>query len=244
VLPNPGFEVAVAGAGIRGWQPLEPQGVTLELDAGTAHEGRASLRFSSSRQVASVQSNLFHTPASGRLALSVWIRTEELERQPVLRLALEGPSDVQSYYRFAQVGGQGAEAVPMKQEWTQYLFPIEDLPLEGLPQMRVRFDMMGPGTVWIDAIELYHLKFSKNERIELSKILATARGALREGEVTDCLKLLDGYWPQFLAEHVPAVDPTLRAARAKPTPLPPPDPPPEPGTLERLKDYVPKFMRF
>ena len=248
-LQNPGFELPVKDAVIPGWQMAQKEGSTLQVMPENPHLGKSSARWASTRQVASLQSNLFETPGSGRLAVAVWLRIEDPRQQPMLRLAVEDNKDGQTYYRFAQLG-QGS--VPLKSEWTQYIFPVEDLPLEGLPQMRVRFDLLGPGVVWLDDVQLYHLKFSQNERIELSKILVSARGALKNGDLADCLHMLEGYWPQFLTRYVPdsSVD-AARAARAtaggtrkESTAANPAKPMPEPGTFDKLKEYVPKFMRF
>ena len=248
LLENSGFELPLTAGGVSGWKVAQPEGTTLAVLRENPRAGAASLRWGSTRAVASLQSNLFETPGSGRLAVAVWLRVEDAARQPILRLAVEDANDGQAYYRFAQLGNG---TVPLKTEWTQYIFPVEDLPLAGLPKMRVRFDLMGPGAVWIDDVQLFHLKFSQNERIELSKILVTARGALRNGELADCLHMLEGYWPQFLQRFVPdeAVS-TTRPARAEvagvktaTAPLPA-SKPADPGAIDKLKQYVPKFLRF
>lgn len=260
LLENPGFELPVASTGVSGWKTAQADGTTLSVQRELPHTGVASLRWGSTRQVASLQSNLFSTPGSGRLAVAVWLKIDDANSQPQLRLAVEDANDGQAYYRFAQLGNG---TVPLKTEWTQYIFPVEDIPLEGLPKIRVRLDLMGPGVVWLDDVQLFHLKFSQNERIELSKILVTANGALRNGELADCLHLLEGYWPQFLNRYVPdSKVATSRAARNQTHALPPvaktavtsdtvPSAktpanakPAEPGAIDRFKEYVPKFMRF
>jgi len=248
VLANPGFEEADGGSGIAGWSLLDPAAeVQVTQDRERARSGSASVRLASQAQVASLQSHLFPAPASGRLAVSAWLRVDDEQRQPVLRIALEGPEDGRIYYRFAQVGGDGAEGVRLTRQFKQFVFPIDDLPLEGLAQMRVRFDLIGAGTVWIDDVELFHLRFTKNERVELSKILVAASRALEAGQVADCLHLLEGYWPQFLAANVtPAQAAPIRTARVpeRPAPPPPAEPSEEPGMLDRIREYVPSFLRF
>ena len=49
---------------------------------------------------------------------------------------------------------------------------------------------------------LYDLAFSDTERIELSKLVAAAQVSVKERRPADCAKLLDGYWPRFLAANV------------------------------------------
>lgn len=247
VLDNPDFELPHSPARVPGWALFAPLSGMLAVDRYERHSGEMSLRLSGKRQVVSLQSNLFAIPQTGRLALVVWVRTDEVQNQPVFRLAVEGPDNGRAYYRFAQLGGNRRGDVPLTREWRQYQFQVEDLPVDTLERVRVRFDLMTPGNVWIDDVELYDLKFNKNERIELSKILVAAHGALREGQLADCRQLLEGYWPQFLRQFV-AVDESA-AAHPVPTPLsdpaaaPPSKRPESRGMLERLKGYLPRFMR-
>ena len=83
------------------------------------------------------------------------------------------------------------------------MFQVDDLPLEGLTSLRVRFDLMGAGEVWVDDVQVYNLAFSKPELVELSKLIASVEVKLQNGQIGDCLRLLDGYWPKFLEENVP-----------------------------------------
>ena len=242
-LANPGFESLGPPDALTGWSLVSPQGIEATLDSVDPQSGTHALRLSSTRQVASLQSELIDAPSTGRLAVKVWLRAESTHRQPVLRLALEGPNDGKTYYRYAPVGGHGPGSVPLQTEWNSYIFQVDDLPPEGCEQMRVRFDLMGPGTVWIDGVELYQLKFSKNERVELSKILESARRALNSGELADCRRLLQGYWPRFLEQHVAAAEPQLaRQARLPRRPTSPPRAAQDdPGPLDRLKGVLPKW---
>jgi len=259
VLTNPGFDEGAANQQatarqIPGWSLLGEAGESarLELDRQTQHTGSAALKLISSGEVASLQSELFRAPPSGRLALAVWVRVEDPARQPVLRLAVEGPDNGRTYYRFAQVGAGATEGARLTSQFKQFVFPVDDVPLADLAQLRVRFDLMGRGTVWIDDIELHHLRFTKSERVELSKILVSASRALEAGEVADCVRLLDGYWPQFLAHHVPAVElvrprvarAPARRARKRTQSSRNNSGREEPGMFGRLKQYVPGFLRF
>ena len=97
--------------------------------------------------------------------MSVWLRLADPARQPALRLAVEGKLAGRDYYRFAAVGQPPAPeqpACPSARTWGQYIFQVDDLPLDGLSQLRVRFDLMGQGEVWIDDVQLFDLAF--NER--------------------------------------------------------------------------------
>ena len=95
----------------------------------------------------------------------------------------------------------GGQSVPIFPQWGRYVSQVDDLPLEGLTSLHVCFDLMGPGEVWIDNVQLYHLLFSRAKMVELSKLITLANVKLQGRQIGDCLQLLDGYWPQFLEEE-------------------------------------------
>ena len=68
----------------------------------------------------------------------------------------------------------------IRRPWGQYVFQVDDLPLEGLTSLRVRFDLMGPGEVWIDDVQLFGLAFNRSELVELQKLITLADVKLQE----------------------------------------------------------------
>ncbi|MEN6450841.1 MAG: hypothetical protein ABFC96_10135, partial [Thermoguttaceae bacterium] len=204
-----------------------------------------SVRLSSNGPVACLVSRPFAAPTTGRLTVSVWLRVADAARQPPLRLALEGKIQGRDYYRFGPVGlppAPSQHADPISTEWGQYVVQIDDLPLEGMTAMRVRFDLMGPGEVWIDDVQVYSLAFNRTEMVELSKLIALADVKLKQREIGDCLHLLEGYWPRFLEENVPLTAGATQpeTARAKP-PESRPKPSERTGWYNRL---LPDALRF
>jgi hypothetical protein len=67
---------------------------------------------------------------------------------------------------------------------------------------------------------------------------------LENGQVSDCVEMLDGYWSRLLAEKVPlepeALSPVARTAD-QPTGGSRPSGPPRTGWMDRLRDLVPRF---
>lgn len=211
-LSNPSFESPPNGdQPLVGWQVAAGAAELAVLDGNLPHTGGQSLKLTGNGALTTLTSREFAPPATGRLSMFVWLRVADVVRQPDLRLAFEGTLDGKPYYRHALVGLQRPNS-PIGTQWTQYQFQVNDLPLEGLRDLKVRFDLNGAGEVWIDDVELRHLSFTKQELIELSKLVHLAEAKLRAGHLVDGLRVLDGYWPQFLATHVSLTE--GRVARA------------------------------
>ena len=114
-----------------------------------------------------------------------------------------------------------------------------------LKSLRIGFDLLGPGTVWIDDVQLSGLLFETLEQRELNQIVARSHRQWKQAKYGDCARALDHYWPQFLREYVPL--PTQRMAAAPTTPSPPSPPAEEkrqPSVLDRVKRFVPRVPRF
>ena len=248
-IGNPSFEKpAAADSPVPNWIATMGKGVDIELQKTQKHEGRQSVRLSSSGPVACLVSQPFTMPNTGRLSMSVWLRLADADKQPPLRLALGGKYQGRDYYRFAPIGlapGGGQPPAPIAAEWRPYVFQVDDLPLEGLTSVRVRFDLMGAGEVWVDDVQLSSLAFSKSEFVELSKLITLAEMKLQNGQIGDSLRLLEGYWPRFLEENVPLPAGTAQWDAPPQKPRPAEEPPPErSGWLNRVKDMVPESLRF
>ncbi len=135
-------------------------------------------------------------------------------------MAIEARRGRQPYYRFANVGA-GVAAAPLADGWSPFILQIDDLPREGLEEFRIGFDLMGPGEVWIDDIEVFDLSFTEQEQFQMARLIAAAEFHLRESNFAAAATELDGYWPRFLGLHVEPSQPEV-ADTPRPLPLPPP----------------------
>lgn len=246
-VANSGFEDSPRSESpIPHWMTSTGKDVTVALDKSQKRSGEQSVKLSSNGPVACLVSWPLAAPSTGRLAVAVWLRASDPSRQPPLRLAIDGKFQGKDYYRFAQVGlmpGGGTTVAPLLEEWGQYVFQVDDLPLEGLTSLRARFDLMGPGEVWIDDVQVFHLAFTKPEMVELSKLVALADVKLRNRQIGDCLHLMQGYWPRFLEENVPAPSSAAgwETMAARP-PAAPEKPPERSGFLNRVKGILPETL--
>ena len=103
----------------------------------------------------------------------------------------------------------------------------------------------GAGRSLVDNVQLFDLAFNEPELRALYKLVTLADVNLQNGQIGDCMKLLDGYWPRFLVEHVPlAVEPPAGTIAAKPDEPPAVDnsaDAPHTGLMDRMKNMLPRF---
>lgn len=250
-MENPSFDQPPGPQGqIPGWSPIAPAGVSLRIDKTSPHDGSQSVCLSSTGPAGALVSRAFAPPATGRLAVSVWLRTHDAARQPPVRLAIEGRTADRTLYRFAEFGqasaGQAA-ARPIPVQWAQFVIEVNDLPLESLSAVRVRLELLGAGEVGIDEVQLCELAFALREHKELLRLITLADVQLQNGQIADYIRLLEGYWPRFLAEYVrcdepsPAARPTSPVADSSRSTQ---EPDRSTGLMDRLKSVVPHRLRF
>ena len=222
-LSNPGFEnlarqVAIEGRQPDGFSNPTPDGAdgwtsgsanasetVTKFESTDAYEGSRSLRLSNSDETPVwIRSNEFSAPETGRLSVSAWLKTDQPDRSLPLRISLEGETGSGTYYRFGAIGSQASAGGTNQvgNEWQRFAVHFDDLPLHNLDRLRVGFDLMGPGSVMIDRVELFDRWFDENDSKAMTQLLATASTLLSTPKTYDrCRRLLESYWPRFLTEH-------------------------------------------
>lgn len=206
-IQNPEFEEG-AQRSLRGWEMGDAmEGVIQAVAANTQNsERRNHLQIKSEdRSPVWIRSNTFQAPKTGRLSISVWLKTDDPDQQPPLRLSLEGKTPTSSYYRFGSVGSLSPDprSNQLGSEWKRFAVHFDDLPVQEMTQVRVGFDLMGPGQVSIDGVEVYDRWFDKNDAKAINQMLAST-GPLLSNKATfdQCRRLLESYWLKFLNTHI------------------------------------------
>ena len=249
-LVNPSFE-PIGGGALPGWQLVDNMGTaTAELDASSPHDGSTCLYFRSAGQLAVLESHPFPTPDTGQLAVTAFIRGQNVGPHTELRMTIE--ADGAEYgSRSISVGGPDPNAYPLTDQWRPYPLLVNDLPLKPHGKMRIKFQFVGPGEVWLDEVKTYDLlfplSFYKSAPKELLRFITEVQAAqidYEDGKITDCVRRLEGYWPRFYASYTPPTT-AQHAQRQPPKPadkLAAPAEPkqqPAPGFSDRLKWLVP-----
>lgn len=252
VLKNPSFEPADMTTVVDGWsvRSSSPAG-SASIDTSAPHAGRGSLRMQSGGGSVTVAGTPFANPGTGQLALTTYIRVRGVEPTTELRIVFQ--SDRHGYRQYTTVNGRQLTAATAEMAWRNLVFGVDDLPLDSRGQIQVRFELSGPGDLWIDDIGLHDLLFphdnfyaeSSQQKLALVRRISAAEIALSEDRLFDCWRSVDDYWMQFVRQHLPLVEAPAEVAGSELAPdRAAAEPTPEPPSLtERVKRYVPGFLR-
>lgn len=231
LVRNAGFDQPDSGAApVRpaGWRWNEPSGeVTVVPDADVS--GNHCLRLASAGETAWIRSNEFDAPATGRLSVSVNLRTDPSRTDTPLRISVESTSG-DGYYRFGPVGGLAdAGAEQLGASWKPFVVHFDDLPVAAGTRLRVGFDLMGSGEVFVDNVRVHDRLLDDRDLRAVTQLLASASNALDDPQKSDqCRRILEGYWPRVIEETFASP-----AGDSLPTPVagePAADPGIEPGS--------------
>jgi hypothetical protein len=192
--PNPGFEpaaprgvqltVAPGPAAPRGWSLVGSGTNTAEIDPAQPHSGRGSLRLTASLPPASVACERFVPKARETLDIQAWYRADRADTP--LRVWIEGEASGQPFVRQTDL--------TVSPEWTAQGVRIADVPPGGLSHVRVRYELLTPGSVWIDDVAIAGEALSEPERINARRSLLAALRAYHDKRYADFARLAGSRW--------------------------------------------------
>jgi hypothetical protein len=250
-LVNPSCEALGGGNALSGWSLVaDPGTATAELDATAPRDGKTSIYFASRGQHAALESNSFPVPATGQFAMTVFMRGPAAPANTELRIVIEADQPGRPYRRAVMIGGKQPAPYDLADQWRPYPLLVNDLPLASHGQMRIKFEMAGPGEIWLDEIKTYDLLFpltfyswQEIERLQLVKLQEAAQTFHEFGKITDCMRLLEGYWPRFLAAYTPPLRVAKQPSRQtqQPSTAAEPQQKAAPGVGEKFKWFIPKL---
>jgi hypothetical protein len=253
LIRNGDFEDRVPSA-VNGWIFDKSVGNLVTVGTEVAQQGQQYLelqRTTGSKKILWVRSEPFTVPTTGRIAFSVWMRTKDASQAPTVRLAIEGRYFGQPYYRPRTIGmlqtGRASNQKPavLHATWTKYVIVVDDLPVRGLTDIRVGFDLMSAGQVEIDNLQVYDLWFQPREYRELMKEVALAYSHQKQGRVADSYRFLNAFWPRYISRYRPPEFPEI-ARRLDDAINEGPETqwPSMPNVLQQFKDLPQKLFPF
>ncbi len=191
-LANPGFEPSVARAAAGpapGWTSTE--GASVMIDPERPHTGQGALRLEARNAAATAIGEWFVPPGGSTLELHIWLRADRADTKA--RVWIEAESAGQPMVRRAEV--------PVRTDWAEQRIRISNLPDAGLDRMRLRFELIAPGKLWVDDLALSGERPSE-ATLRAQRTLVAALQKFRERRYADFARLAGSYWAHASAEPV------------------------------------------
>ncbi len=208
-------------------------------------------------------------PKSGRILLTARVRIDSKTPQASVRMAVEARVKGQTWRRALVInslpsaapaltlsnsgastsGGSSSSAssndpAAMALTWPAAAQRLEilDLPVTQVEELRVAFDLVGPGTAWVDDVQLSNLTLTQSERTTLQEDIYLAVQHIKNGNPVPAGRIFSNTWTRELLGLPRTVPQTIKAP-AEPTP-PVANPKDTPAsTAERLRSWLPRIVR-
>jgi hypothetical protein len=221
-LPNPGCEPvsgtsespaetrAGSDAQPPGWAAIGDAKAELVADLETPHSGRAAARLRASALPASAVTEQFRPPPDPKLTMRAWLRAQKPQTR--VRIWIEGESLGRPITRSLEWSATA--------DWTELRVQAVDLPAVGLEQVRLRFELLDPGTLWIDDVAISGENESSDAGRRAQRELTAALQAYRERRFSDFARLSRSPWARASIQAV-SENPPVRTGSAAGSDLPP-----------------------
>jgi hypothetical protein len=194
----------------------------LVIDRTNPHSGQGSLRITSTRGAISAMSDSFTPGVQSSLVIQAFVRASAPNSK--VRVWIEGQASGKPYVRHSDLN--------VGVEWEAQAVRASDLPVGGLDSTRLRFEVLEPGSVWIDDLHVTGESNPKYARLNAQRTLLSALQAYREQRYADFARLAGSHWVRESSQAVgrlaglprPAPKPGAGsggAADATPSALPP-----------------------
>ena len=215
---------------IPGWFVEGDATFRATVEARPCREGAHCLHLAAQQNGGRMTSMPFDAPKTGRLFVTLWVGVAQDATQLPFRLVVKGKHQNRPFIRSATIGPAIWDAISQTPadagiRWHPVVVPFKDLPLTGLEPLTVSLEVYRPASVWVDDLRLYHLAFTDEEQTTFATMLSFAHWRNGKGCISDTLAILEGYWPQLLAECLPNIEELVaQQALANPAPSPQPEP--------------------
>ena len=186
---------------LAGWlvEGPTPGASTIAIDREKPHSGQGSLKLSSPSSSASVVSESFVPNIHSSLTIEAFFGAAEPDTK--VRVWIEGVSGGKPYVRRTEM--------PVSTEWEGRAVRASDVPAGGLESARLRFELLAPGSLWIDDLLGPSETTCTSGLLNARRTMLAAIQAYREERYAEFARLAGSHWIQESSAAA-----TTRMARA------------------------------
>ncbi len=212
-----------------GWNVGALPQVSIGKSLDLPHTGSSSLlleNLGSENVAAWAQSRPIAPPRTGRLAVQAWLRAPAVSPPLLVKLAVIGRTHSgERFERALTLGSRNAGTTPIPIDWGRRpatLF-VGDVSHETIAELSVSIELIGPGKLWVDDVQIFESFLQPDERNHLRGQLLVAKQKLGENNPFPAEQLLDSHWGEYLLRYQPHQDAATKVANLprteKTTPL-------------------------
>jgi hypothetical protein len=190
-----------------GWSVSTLPQVTISKSLDLPRTGNSSLYLENRGQdnaSAWAQSRAVEPPRTGRLAVQAWLRAPAVGPPLLVKLSVIGRTKSgERFERSLQLGSRAPGATPIAIDWGRKpatLF-VGDVSSESLTELAVSVELIGPGKVWVDDVQILESLLQPDERNHLRGQLLVAQKSLAENNPFPAEQLLDSHWGEYLLRY-------------------------------------------
>ena len=186
------------------WNVSSLPGVFVSQSNDLPHSGNSALLIENRNEGNSpawVQSYPIPAPTTGRMAIQAWFRVSAAGGATTVRLSIRGRlENGKRFERFEVLSNSGNSQQSISNDWGRQpaVLNVRDLPSDEVEELVIAIDLLGPGRLWVDDVEVFESQLHPDERKYLQGILLVAKQQLEKNNLYPAEKLLDGHWGQYL----------------------------------------------
>ena len=237
-LNNGGFEKA-GDLGLVGWLHAQHPAGCVRIDDTQPFEGKHSILLTTETNTTArtwLVSETITPPETGRLAVSLACRAEASTNVGIhrLRLSLEATENGKP------VRYSNEFEIPKNGQWGNREVQLEALNIDAanMHSLRLTIDNLSSGRIWIDDIRLHDQFPTVGERDELQSGAFLAVQGLQKSNLAPAGRLLQNGWARYLLKLDPLKDTEPKTTEIEV------EKEETPGIAERIRDWIPRPLRF
>ncbi len=167
-----------------GWKIAGGSGAALVIDPAQPHAGRGALRLDVPLPPGATVCDDFSLNAHSQILVRAWLRADRPDAR--VRVWIEGESAGKPYRRVSELSVAAG--------WAERAVRASDVPPAGLDGVRLRFELLTAGSLWVDDLSVAAESLSEPERRNARNVLLAALQAFREERYADFARLAGSHW--------------------------------------------------